>query len=761
VSSSSDLQFGKYELLERIAAGGMAEIFRARYSPAPGVVKPVVIKKILPHYAANRAFIAMFTNEARIVMGLSHGNIAQVFDFGDVEGDWYLAMELVDGQPLSKVVKRMRALGIPTLPSEFAAYLVAEMLKGLHYAHTRLDEKGRPLQIVHRDVSPQNVLVSYEGQVKLVDFGIARARNAGREDTASNAVKGKYAYFAPEQARGKDLDARTDVFASGIVLYELLTGQLPFQGRMMEVLTKIVRGQFARPSELNPAVPKALEAIVLKAMALEANDRYPSAEAFQQDLVRSLAVHHPDFTPSDVSHFLQYLFETELVKSGRPVQLPRDFAAKTERWKRGEPVPEPAPEAPPPPGEDPEEEVPTEMVDVGARSELGGARGDGDGDGEEDPTRPMRVPDSMKPPAEPLRPLRRPEDDAAPVPGVPWGRALTLGLAAALVGFAAVFLAVKLSRGTLEIVSKPPGAVVRLNGRTLDDTTPMQVRSLPGGVSYRLEVASEGFQTWANDVPLKRGQHLVVDAVLEPLAPEPAPAPVEPPPQPPPAKVEPPPRPPPPPPPDAVRWPTGPFELEASRHRVDLTKAGALKITLDEKQTYRITLSRGPSLGWGYYVVNAAGAAPGPLPTAPQQIKGATRLFVFRVPSSTLAGERRPEETKPRTLTVETKGRPKTLKAPLSNDVPPSNRVTLTGLNPKASYQVLVRQGNSPARVRASGAIVSRCVVGHPTRGLLIAQVDTPLVVQDASQLFFTLLDDASDDQDGRLVITVTEKKRR
>lgn len=757
VSSSSDLQFGKYELLERIAAGGMAEIFRARYSPAPGVVKPVVIKKILPHYAANRAFIAMFTNEAKIVMGLSHGNIAQVFDFGDVEGDWYLAMEFVDGQPLSKLVKRMRALGIPNLPSEFAAFLTAEMLKGLHYAHTRLDEKGRPLQIVHRDVSPQNVLVSYEGQVKLVDFGIARARNAGREDTASNAVKGKYAYFAPEQARGKDLDARTDVFASGIVLYELLTGQLPFQGRMMEVLTKIVRGQFARPSELNPAIPKALETIILRAMALEPADRYPSAEAFQQDLVRYVAVHHPDFTPSDVSQFLQFLFEPELVKSGRPVQLPKDFVTKAERWKRGVPVPEPAPEAPPPPGEDPEEEVPTEMVDVGSRAELmDPAASSADDDEEEDPTRPMRVPDSMRPQTNEAR--RRPEeDDDEPPPGIPWVRALALGVAAALVGFAAVFLMVKLSRGTLEIVSSPPGAVVRLNGRTLDDKTPLQVRSLPGGSTYRVEVVVEGYRTWANDVPLKRGQHLVVDAVLEKVEPpKPPPPPVEPPPAPPP-KVDPPP---PPPAPDAVKWPTGPFELDASKHRVDLSKAGALKLSLDEKQTYRITLSRGPALGWGYYVVNAAGAAPGPLPTTPQQIKAATRLFVFRIPASTLAGERRSEETKPRTLTVEAKGKPKTLKAPLSTEVASGSRVTLTGLNPKATYEVLVRQSASPARVRASGAIVSRCVVGHPSRGVLVAEVDKPLVVQDASQLFFTLLDDASDDQDGRLLISVTEVKK-
>lgn len=754
MASSSDIQFGKYELIERIAAGGMAEIFRARYSPAAGVVKPVVIKKILPHYAANRAFIAMFTNEARIVMGLSHGNIAQVFDFGDVEGDWYLAMELVDGQPLSKVVKRMGAMGILTFPAEIAAYVAAEMLRGLHYAHTRLDEKSRPLQIVHRDISPQNVLVSYEGQIKIVDFGIARARNAGREDTTSNAVKGKYAYFAPEQARGKELDARTDVFASGIVLYELLTGQLPFQGRMMEVLTKIVRGQFARPSELNPAIPKALETICLKAMALEASERYQTAEAFQQDLTRYLAVHHPDFTPTDLSHFLEFLFEAELVKTGRPVQLPREFIEKAQRWRRGAPVPEPEPEARPPPGEDPEEEIPTEMVDLeGVKSELASGPNPPVRSDDDALTRPLRVPGPMRPSELSRNSLK----DAAKVP---WVRALGLGIAAALVGFAAVFLAVRLSRGTLEVVSTPPGAIVRVNGRTIDDKTPVEVRALTGGRTYRVEVISSGYQTWSNEVPLKRGQHLVVDAALElipPPKPPPPPVVVAP-------KVEPkivvPPRPPPPP-PDAVTWPLSTFELDASRHRVDLSKAGALKLTLDERQTYRVTLSKGPTLGWGYYVVNAAGAAPGPLPTTPQQIKGANRLFVFHLPTSVLAGVAKPEETKPRTLTVDAKGKPKSYKAPLSLAMPPDVRVTLTGLDPKATYEVTTRQSvSAPARLRASGAIVTRCVVGHPTLGLLVAEVGKPLVVSNASQLIFTLLDDASDDQEGRLIIEVKQVKK-
>ncbi|MFT3842344.1 MAG: protein kinase [Myxococcaceae bacterium] len=152
--------------MARLAAGGMAEIFKARYAPAPGVTKQVVIKRILPHYAANKSFIAMFTNEAKIAMSLSHGNIAQVFDFGDIDGDWFLAMELVDGQPLSKLLRRARALSIPFLPEAYGVAIAIELLKGLHYAHTRIDENGKPLKIVHRDVSPQNVLVSYEGQIR-------------------------------------------------------------------------------------------------------------------------------------------------------------------------------------------------------------------------------------------------------------------------------------------------------------------------------------------------------------------------------------------------------------------------------------------------------------------------------------------------------------------------------------------------------------------------------------------------------------------
>nr|WP_225937543.1 serine/threonine-protein kinase [Myxococcus sp. RHSTA-1-4] len=322
-------------MLERIATGGMAEIYRARMTAAAGVTKPVVIKKILPGYAGNSAFVSMFVNEARIAAGLSHGNIAQVFDFGEVDGQYFIAMEWVDGHPLSSVLRRAREKGLYTLPQPLALLIAVEVLEGLAYAHTRLDERGRPLHIVHRDVSPQNVLVSYEGQVKLVDFGIAKARLAGRGEVEDTEVKGKYAYFAPEQARGRELDARTDIFAAGVVLYQMLCGRLPFEGRMEDVLRKVALGDFPRPRDLNKDLPPALERILLTALAVEREQRFQTAESFAEALTRHLHTAAPDVSPRARAHFMSYLFEAELVEDGRPVLLPREFLAQMARWTNG------------------------------------------------------------------------------------------------------------------------------------------------------------------------------------------------------------------------------------------------------------------------------------------------------------------------------------------------------------------------------------------------------------------------------------------
>ncbi|WP_338864339.1 protein kinase domain-containing protein [Myxococcus stipitatus] len=344
------LDFGRYTLLERIATGGMAEIFRARMTAVAGVTKPVVIKKILPGYADKSAFVSMFVNEARIAAGLSHGNIAQVFDFGEVSGQYFIAMEWVDGHPLSRVLRRAREKGHYTLPQPLALLATVEVLKGLAYAHTRLDDRGRPLHIVHRDVSPQNVLLSFEGQVKLVDFGIARARLAGGCMSDEPDGMGKYVYFAPEQARGRELDARADIFAAGTLLYEALCGRRPFEGTVSDVMRKIALGDFPRPRELAPDIPSALERILLTALAVEREQRYASAELFAEALTRHLHTTTPDISPSALAHFMGYLFEAELVADGRPVLLPREFLSQLARWTRAtserRTVREPVPEGP-------------------------------------------------------------------------------------------------------------------------------------------------------------------------------------------------------------------------------------------------------------------------------------------------------------------------------------------------------------------------------------------------------------------------------
>jgi eukaryotic-like serine/threonine-protein kinase len=328
------LPFGRYQLLERLAVGGMAELYRARSVAAAGVSKAVVVKKILPAFAGQRDFVRMFVNEARIAVSLSHANIAQVFDFGEVDGDYYLAMEYVRGQPLSKVIRRVHALGLPWVPEEFAVFIALEMSKGLHYAHTRTDEAHHLLHIIHRDVSPQNVIVGYEGEVKIVDFGIARARGATDSELREGAVKGKYPYFSPEQARGDEVDLRTDVYATGVVLYQMCCGRLPHEGKLVQATQSILRGKFPAPRTLNPGLSPELEEILLTAMAHAPADRYPSADALGHALAEHL--HHCQARVSgrSLGELMTFLFEPELLAAGLKPRQARALLERVSAWRR-------------------------------------------------------------------------------------------------------------------------------------------------------------------------------------------------------------------------------------------------------------------------------------------------------------------------------------------------------------------------------------------------------------------------------------------
>src|SRR5262245_31099145 len=275
-------QFGKYTLIKKIGTGGMAEVYLARTTVAQGLNKTLVIKKIHTAYARSRQFVTMFVDEAKIALGLNHPNIIQVFDFGAVGDTYFLAMEYVEGMDLLRLLQDA-AKARHRLPYGISAYVVQQLAKGLDYAHRKVDEFGQPLGIVHRDISPQNILLSWDGGVKVVDFGIARARDVHEEQ---GVIKGKFAYMSPEQARGEPVDCRSDVFAAGIVLFELVCARPLFHGKGKEAHEMVKSGAIPRPRDFAPGLPESLERVILKALAFHRTDRYETARDLQHDLSR-------------------------------------------------------------------------------------------------------------------------------------------------------------------------------------------------------------------------------------------------------------------------------------------------------------------------------------------------------------------------------------------------------------------------------------------------------------------------------------------
>ena len=311
--------FGKYQLIKKLATGGMAEVWLARQTGIEGFAKNVVVKRILPHLSEDAEFVDMFGNEARIAARFSHSNIAQVYEFGEANGTYYIAMEFIHGEDLGRVMRKAYNAG-GWLPLQLAIRIVASACEGLYYAHTRTDDSGRPLKVVHRDISPQNILVSFDGSVKLVDFGIAKAADQASM-TKSGAIKGKFAYMAPEQAAGKPLDHRADIFAIGLVLYELITTQRPLKRESeLGTLQAALECNIPAPSEV-AEVPAELDAVVMRALAKAADDRYQNARQFQSALEEFLVNQRLMATSVQISELMETLFADRLEEernSGNP-----------------------------------------------------------------------------------------------------------------------------------------------------------------------------------------------------------------------------------------------------------------------------------------------------------------------------------------------------------------------------------------------------------------------------------------------------------
>ncbi|MFQ5791169.1 MAG: serine/threonine-protein kinase [Acidobacteriota bacterium] len=307
--------YGQYLLLERIATGGMAEVFRAKRKGLGGFEKVFALKRIRPELSENQEFLDMFIAEAKMVAGLCHPNIVQIFDLGKKDETYYIAMEYVDGKDLRSILARARRAGT-TIGVDLAALIARQVASALAYAHRQKDAEGRPLQLVHRDVSPQNILIAREGVVKLVDFGIAKAA-VKASHTDSGSLRGKLLYMSPEQAWGRQIDKRSDIFSLGLVLFEILTGRSLFMDASdMSILERVREARVISPSSLSSAVPVELDAVTGRALRKDPPERYQDATEMIRDLDAYLR-RRPAVGSTDLAELL------EDVPSGSGADTPR------------------------------------------------------------------------------------------------------------------------------------------------------------------------------------------------------------------------------------------------------------------------------------------------------------------------------------------------------------------------------------------------------------------------------------------------------
>ncbi len=288
----------------------MAEIFRAKTSGAARFEKIIAIKRIHPNMSDDKDFIKMFIDEAKISGQLNHPNIAGIYELGRIEGHHFIAMEFIWGKDLLQILSKFKKQRAYMNPFQ-AAYIISKICEGLDYAHKKKDATGQSIGIIHRDVSPQNILISYEGDIKIIDFGIAKARDRSSH-TAAGVLKGKFGYMSPEQIRGLPIDHRSDIFAIGTLLYEMLTSRPLFTGESdLTVLEKVRNVDIPRPRDVNKEIPAEMERIILKALTRQVEDRYQHASEMQEDLERYIYTAQPVYTGKRLGAWMQKVFQME------------------------------------------------------------------------------------------------------------------------------------------------------------------------------------------------------------------------------------------------------------------------------------------------------------------------------------------------------------------------------------------------------------------------------------------------------------------
>ncbi len=489
---------GKYRLIGMLSSGGMAELFLALQAGLEGFTKVVAVKQVLPHLATSQAFIDMFLDEARLAARLDHANIVRIYDFGEANGRYYLAMEYLPGEDLSRVVAQARKTG-QRVPVDIAAAIVSCAAAGLHFAHELTGEDGKPLGLVHRDATPSNIVITYYGAVKMVDFGVAKTEgNAHHAETGQ--VKGKMSYLAPEQMTGEAVDRRADVFCLGIVLWEMLTGRKLFSRDNSEAAVHaVLHDAPPSPSAFRPDVPPELDAIVLKALAKRPEDRFQTADELEDALDSYFTLRSGQPTAKHLAAFLEGLFGKERADAKRAIAQGRDLTTNISV------VMKLIPQTPGSgSGSNP-------MVSPSGRIVL-----PRDGSG----SLPQKLPS--------IEYVARAAPVASPTPPG-WRVGLAVGflvLAGGLIAGgawlsrptqAAAPAVATVASATLTVDSEPSGAFVFLRGEPTGQRTPATFQGLQPGAALALRLEKEGYESARETVTLEPGVELSRRLTLRPL----------------------------------------------------------------------------------------------------------------------------------------------------------------------------------------------------------------------------------------------------
>jgi serine/threonine protein kinase len=521
--------FGRYRLLGLLGQGGMGRLYIAERRGVQGFVKIVALKRILPHLADSARLRDMFLNEARIAARLEHPNIVATYELGEVDGKYFISMEYLPGEDLSAVISRCQ--GAQSIPVDIAAALAQQAAQGLQYAHDARDGQGRLIGLVHRDVSPRNIFVTYHGVVKLLDFGMVR--NPSGPKSVPGVFKGKYGYCAPEQLEGGRIDSRTDVFCLGIVLWECLTGSRLFDGpNDVETIGAVRSRPVEAPSLLRPEVPRALDQIALRALARDPAQRYQSAHELSEDLDRYLLGRNNRPTNKSVGQWIESLFGAERAALKKSISQGDNAEGALQRLNALESA-----RAGSRGVERPSKQSATQSRALWSTSFEGSPSNSGAP--ERMPTDEMASTRRVSVTEEPA-----PDDvmDSAPirvaapsrVVAVPRrsGRGILIGaiLAAAAVAGAVAFVIRGEGRGgsasaaapvqttaSLELHSQPEGASIFVDGRPTGLKTPATLTGLPIGASVKVRVDLEGYRPVSRETALASGQPQTISFPLEPI----------------------------------------------------------------------------------------------------------------------------------------------------------------------------------------------------------------------------------------------------